>query len=39
MRTPDKNHIGIEIRYKRLHRTFEKLSEKLANNFMLIKDK
>lgn len=39
MRNPDKNHIWIEIRYKRLHRTFEKLSEKLVNNFMLIKDK
>jgi tRNA (guanine-N7-)-methyltransferase len=39
MRNPDKNHIWIEIRYKRLHRTFEKLTEKLANNFILIKDK
>lgn len=38
-RNPNKNYIGIEIRYKRLHRTFEKLTEKFADNFMLIKDK
>lgn len=38
-RNPNKNYIGIEIRYKRLHRTFEKLTEKFTDNFMLIKDK
>lgn len=38
-RNPDKNYIWMEIRYKRLHRTFEKLRELNSNNFVLIKDK
>lgn len=38
-RNPENNYIWIEIRFKRLHRTCEKLLEKQVNNFMLIKDK
>jgi len=35
----DKNHIWMEIRYKRLDRTFNKLEKNENTNFMLIKDK
>jgi len=35
----DKNYIWMEIRYKRLDRTFNKLKKNGNSNFMLIKDK
>jgi len=35
----DKNYIWMEIRYKRLDRTFNKLAKNGNSNFMLIKDK